>query len=258
MGVLPTLSAHVDDGTAHASVFKDIMSRLESLERHAGYGDVLPGSVIATIGATADSGYALLNGQTLTGAQTAYVGLWNRAPAGWKSGANLVLPDMRGRTIIMAGTGSGLTPRTLATAVGVESVALTPAQTAVKGHSHTLGVGTNSGFQSSDHSHNGGAGAGLTGYISNDHTHNTNVSDVIRNANTIGAFVQDKATAGYNYGPANIGTSGVSANHYHAIGNVTANHQHDLAHSHTLNDGANGTAHDNMQPSYVLNWQVKL
>lgn len=87
------------------------------------------GVINGTIGATADVGYILCDGGTTASAQTNYPELWSRLPATWKSGSSMVTRDLRGRTLIGAGTGSGLTARTLGDAnVGAESVVLTAAE----------------------------------------------------------------------------------------------------------------------------------
>ncbi len=49
---------------------------------------------------------------------------------------NFALPDLRGRAAIGQGTGTGLTPRTMAQKVGNENVTLTTSQ--IPPHSHTL------------------------------------------------------------------------------------------------------------------------
>lgn len=59
------------------------------------------GTIHATIGTTADPGYVLIDGSTVTGAQTLYPATWARIPAAWKSGANMVLPDWRAHMLVM-------------------------------------------------------------------------------------------------------------------------------------------------------------
>lgn len=61
------------------------------------------GTVRTTVNATADTGWALFN-QTLVGAQSAYPVLWGKAPAAWKVGADLILPNLADRDIKGAGT----------------------------------------------------------------------------------------------------------------------------------------------------------
>jgi microcystin-dependent protein len=52
------------------------------------------------------------------------------------SGDNFNIPDLRGRTVIGAGAGSGLTNRTLGTKAGTETHTLTTDE--IPSHSHTL------------------------------------------------------------------------------------------------------------------------
>lgn len=67
------------------------------------------GTVRQTVNTAADTGWLLFN-QTVVGAQTLYPALWAVAPAAWKSGANLVLPNLADTVISGAGaTASGAT-----------------------------------------------------------------------------------------------------------------------------------------------------
>ena len=58
------------------------------------------GTVHATLGATADTGYFLIDGSSVVNAQSLYPALWNRIPASWKSGSTMVMPDWRGRCLV--------------------------------------------------------------------------------------------------------------------------------------------------------------
>jgi microcystin-dependent protein len=64
--------------------------------------------------------------------------------------ATFGLPDMRGRIPLHAGSGPGLTPRTLGQKGGSETVTLTASQI---GNGHTLQAGTAVGNQSSPTGH---------------------------------------------------------------------------------------------------------
>lgn len=44
-----------------------------------------------------DASWAICNGATITNAQTLNTALWAAVDAAWKSGANIILPDLRGR-----------------------------------------------------------------------------------------------------------------------------------------------------------------
>lgn len=64
------------------------------------------GSVIATVKATPDPGYAFINGQTLVNAQVLYPAAWAAVPGSWKAAPNLNLPDWSGRTLFMDDVGA--------------------------------------------------------------------------------------------------------------------------------------------------------
>ena len=70
--------------------------------RRFAYDDALsiaapPGMVTMTFSTSAPSGWLLLQGQTIVNAQSLYPDLWSVSPGVWRSGSNLILPDMRGR-----------------------------------------------------------------------------------------------------------------------------------------------------------------
>jgi len=78
------------------------------------------GTIRATIKSTADPGWLLFN-QTIVGGQTLYPSLWAAIPAAWKSGADIVLPNLADKllggagTIALGATG-GANSKTIATA----------------------------------------------------------------------------------------------------------------------------------------------
>ncbi len=181
----------------------------------------------------------------------------------------MILPDMRGRAPIGAGTGAGLTARTLGTAVSSEeSHVLTAAETAIKGHTHGNSFSASTNVVSTDHYHNIG---GTTGNANQGHRHGTAVVEyyayvsagptttVTGNGGAITLNVTYAASTGYEIdvhnhnNPANTGyQSAVFADYQHShtvtmAGSVTA-----------LADGASGSAHNIMQPSYVVNYQIKV
>jgi microcystin-dependent protein len=53
---------------------------------------------------TAPTGWQVLDGSTITDAQTLNPELWDNVASAWKSGANIVLPDLRGRVPVGKGT----------------------------------------------------------------------------------------------------------------------------------------------------------
>lgn len=62
------------------------------------------GTVVATVSTSADTGWLLLNGQTVASADTTYPALWAVAPASWKSGTSLVLPNAANRAVFGQGS----------------------------------------------------------------------------------------------------------------------------------------------------------
>ena len=115
------------------------------------------------------------------------------------------LPDLRGRAPIGAGTGSGLTARTLGTTVGVESVTLTGPQSGVQAHAHgtntsgkqfvTITSGTSIG------SNRPGSSGTTTNYFVN-----TSSSDNPwgRDTNTANATAKSATTAHTNMQPSAV------------------------------------------------------
>lgn len=88
-----------------------------------------PGTIITGVWDTAPPGFFLLNGQTLPNAQTFYPALWAVAPVAWRTGSDLVLPNMTNR-VPLATTG----------AVGVLAGSNTHTLTAANlpAHAHTI------------------------------------------------------------------------------------------------------------------------
>jgi hypothetical protein len=114
-------------------------------------------------------------------------------------------------------------------AFGADSITLTAAQSGVNAHTHTSG-----------------ASPGYTGTVSSDHTHNVVQLQKTLNAGSTssdnaGGSVVQGATSGRFVAAqtsATPSTSGISANHQHAVGSV---------------DGASGaTAHENRQQSIAV------
>ncbi|MCU1389477.1 MAG: putative transrane protein [Ilumatobacteraceae bacterium] len=117
------------------------------------------GTIRATINASADTGWLLLN-QTVSNAQTLYPVLWGIAPAAWKSGSSLVLPNVTDRTLLGSGTTAlgavgGANTKTIgANNLPTHTHPIDPPNTAVTitdpGHNHTIPStlsGASSGFQ---------------------------------------------------------------------------------------------------------------
>lgn len=130
----------------------------------------MTGTVIATILTAAPTGWLMFNGDTLGSASSSatrasadfkelFVALWNSltntdapvsggrggsASADWTANKTITLPDMRGRSIIGTGTGSGLTARTHGAKVGAENHTLVTGEIPAHGHDIYAGTGATS------------------------------------------------------------------------------------------------------------------
>ena len=118
---------------------------------------VLAGSIVYTCRSAAPTGWLFLDGSTIVGGQSLYPSLWAVIPAGWQSGANIVLPNARGRFFI------GLDPGTaaydaIAETGGASTVALSAGHLPPHTHSGTTGN------QNANHNHNPGSGAQFTNF----------------------------------------------------------------------------------------------
>ena len=109
---------------------------------------VPPGSLLMFAGGSAPTGYLFCDGSAVS--RTTYDVLFTAIGTTWGVGDGTTtfnLPDLRGRGPLGAGTGAGLTPRTLGASGGAETVTLTAAE--MPSHTHT-------------HNANGGAGSGAS------------------------------------------------------------------------------------------------
>lgn len=224
-----------------ARLMRDMLRRLAALELA---NDPTPGGTVRmTIATTAPAGWALMDGQTITDCATLYPDTWAVAPAGWKSGSDLILADMRGKSPLGAdgshtlGSTGGANSRTIATAN-------------LPSHTHS---GTTSGV-SADHSH---GFSGTTSGHSNDHAHN----GIVGGANFVvsvyaGASAGVGAGGGYALAPT---TGGATADHSHTYsgntGGISANHTHTVT---TDGGTGSGTALDTTPAHGALNFIVRL
>lgn len=98
---------------------------------------MVTGAILAFGGTAAPSGYLLCNGALVS--RTTYAALFAAIGTNFGVGDGSTTfgpPDLRGRTPIGTGQGSGLTNRTIGQNVGAETHVLTTAQ--LPAHSHTI------------------------------------------------------------------------------------------------------------------------
>jgi microcystin-dependent protein len=100
------------------------------------------GDVRHTLRSTAATGWLIAQGQAVTSTYPDLRALLIAQSSPWGvSGADPLLPDLRGRTLIGAGTGAGLTLRALGDLVGTETHLLTTAQIPSHAHQQIMGWG---------------------------------------------------------------------------------------------------------------------
>jgi microcystin-dependent protein len=216
-------------------------------------GDIKP-----TIKSTADSGWVLLNdtsiGNSASGAsgranddtEELYILIWNNisnayaavttgrgasAAADFAANKSMNLPRALGRVMAAAGAGSGLTSRALGLYLGAETHALSEAELAT--HTHT--------FTGSPHTHTQDA-----------HTHS------LKNGG--GATAQLNASPAIGIAALDTGVAGYTENNSAGddfVQEKVATNQNTTAGGTNSNTGS-GTAHNNMQPTFFVNFMIKL
>jgi microcystin-dependent protein len=189
------------------------------------------GTIIPFAGANAPTGFLLCNGASVSSSD--YLALHsvisNTYGGSAYSGAaalNFTLPDYRGRVLIGAGTGSGLTARTLGGSTGTENTTLDYTQIPAHTHPNTVsGGGTSS------------AGS---------HTHT--LSKEVLTYRGSGGDRYDPYPGSVWQGSAGAGlTLATAPDHYHTFTPSITNNN---------NTGGGGT-HSNMQPSIGVNYLIK-
>lgn len=222
----------------------DSFQRLVSLHDHRPsstmgapiYG-VPTGTVLDFAGTIAPEGFLICSGQAVS--RTTYAALFNVIGVTFGAGDGLTtfnLPDTAGRTIVGAGQGSGLSQRNPGDKLGEENHIIKINE--VPSHAHSGGTG----WQSADHSHSGTTG---TDYPDHSHTFYGAFSGD-------GSYIDlEKEASASNLRA--FGTGGASARHQHSFqsGGVSVNHYH------VINAEGGGQAHNNMQPSLVMNKIIK-
>lgn len=196
---------------------------------------VQPGMILAFGGIPGNipTGYALCDGSQLS--QTQFAALFSAIGTTWNTGGespgNFRVPDLRGRDLIGAGTGSGLTPRSSGQTGGEETHVLVTSE--IPSHPHGVtDPGHPHGVTDPTHFHNnhsytnlaGGAFTWVTGT-------SAGPAPVDHPPSGDGRGITDSQPTGVTVNPA---TTGISVN----------------------NTGGGG-AHNNMQPFGVIQWIIK-
>lgn len=207
------------------------------------------GMIMAYAATTPPNGWVTCNGAALS--RTTYATLFSIIGTSYGIGdgsTTFNVPSLAGRTLIGFGAGPGLTARnTLNAPVGAETVTLSANETGVAAHGHTAsgwgggGHTASGGIAVADHSH---------AYVvmadgNQDHDHAINSGTI-----SYPAAQSDRGASSYKTLYTQGSTPGGSASVSVA----------DHGHSVTINaNGAAGAAaaHNNMQPSAVVNFIIK-
>jgi microcystin-dependent protein len=223
---------------------------------------VIPaGSVQMFAGSTIPTGWLLCDGRSTAISRTTYAALFAAIGTTYGSGdgsTTFNLPDMRSRMPIGAGTGTGLTNRTLGVAGGGETKVINSAN--LPTHQHTIdhdhpapGAGVfNTGTESADHTH-----SGSTGGVSANHLHAVGFNFIARAAGS-SAFAGSDGAFTFSM---NSGLQSADHGHSFGTGGRSAAHSHaaDIA-AFTGNSGNGGfanTALDVVNPFLGLNFIIK-
>ena len=208
---------------------------------------VIPGEIKQVAFATPPTGWLACNGGAVS--RTTYATLFAAIATTWGAGdgsTTFNVPDLRGRALIGAGTGTGLTARTLGTQnIGEETHVLVTAELA--SHNHVINI--------SDPTHVHTLNNPAHGHTTNESPHSHPlINGVIGTAGTASIAVPGGATQLYS--PASTGTASTGITINNATTAVSANA---VATGITATSNANGsgTAHNNMQPSAVVTFIIK-
>ena len=188
----------------------------------AAQGAVPSGTLLDFAGSSAPTGFLLCDGSAVS--RTTYAALFTAIGTTWGVGDGATtfnVPDLRGRTAIGSGMGTGLTARTTGTQnIGEESHILTVGELAA--HNHVINI--------SDPGHT---------HTDAGHTH------------PIAAFTNVAGSVGVPSGaPIDALTTGTGTGNANIQPNVTGI-------TATSNNNGSGTAHNNMQPSAVVTKIIK-
>lgn len=228
---------------------------------------------IRTFGlAVAPERWVACDGTTLE--QADYPELYDALGSLWVTGGEsptqFRVPDLRGRAIVGAGAGSGLTARDVAEQWGEEAHTLKT--TEIPSHSHSGVTGVDSpdhvhymsaytGTETADHAH-----SGTTYGDYPDHAHGVNVTNLGQGNAAVLLYKSGLGVGAWTapgVGTSYFGTGGATARHQHdfATGGRSAAHQHLLQansggasarHAHGIPPEGGGGSHNIAQPSIAL------
>jgi microcystin-dependent protein len=202
--------------------------------------ELTSGTIVAFVTASSPSGWMTCQGQTLNSVSSPqYANLYSAIGTtyGGSGASSFNLPDLRLRVPIGAGTGAGLSARTRGNSLGSNTHSLSSTQTGLRGHGHTK-TETAHGHSVATDSHSHGVEWNVELLLNSLDPSWWPVDYGTGGATTQGS---QNETAGFS-----VGTS--SHNGYGGTATFSVGY-------HT---GSNGTTHNNMQPSLLINYIIKI
>ena len=183
------------------------------------------GTITATIRSTADTGYLLLNGATVTSAQSTYPALWAVVPSSWQSGSSLVLPNMANKMLF------GQTTTTLGATGGANTKTIASAN--LPTHTHTAGAHTHS----IDHDHGtitsaSGGAAHTHSFSATTGSNGSHTHTIDDRTDTLASGTSGEPMRSNNSGDAGTQPTTSNGAHTHTLsgttGSQTASHTHSI------------------------------
>jgi microcystin-dependent protein len=232
------------------------ITKLDSAVASTSYVDSVAGLAAGIVqmyaGSSAPSGWLVCDGSAVS--RTTYSALFTAIGTTWGVGdgsTTFNLPDMRGRSPLGAGSGTGLTSRTLGTSYGSEKTALNASDIP----SHTHPIGGNSGIDNADHTHTVSA---TTGTESATHTHGPGSGSTFIGG-TGGNNAAASGSAATNWSTSTA-TLTQSANHTHSFSATSSGRSSNHSHSLPTNTGSSATSTTSpavLHPVATFNFIIK-
>jgi microcystin-dependent protein len=267
------------------AVFGDILSNELKENYYIPPSTIFPYAGTA-VGGTAPAGWLFCDGSSV-GTST-YPNLFSAIGYSYGgSGASFTLPDLRGRVI--AGrdidNGSGYSGRlstmsnqgsVIAAAGGSETHTLGTAEMPTHGHGvGTITAGTTNFAGGHDHTVSGNTASGTTS-LNLDHNHTIvpgdGIDHVFVRPTSPDSYVRLYSTGASGTGYTTVGQAsrgmslnllvqGRDLNHSHSFSATTSSmsaHSHSVTGTVTMNNAGSSTSHNNVQPTMVMNYIIKV
>lgn len=244
--------------TYDKQLIQQLLKRMKALEDTAVYVSEVVGAVVDYAGDTAPTGWLMCYGQAIS--RTTYADLFTAIGTthGVGDGSTTFnLPDCRGRVVAgqddmggasanrLTGASGGVDGDVLGAAGGAETHTLTTAELAV--HSHGVTDPTHNHIQNA---HNHGVTDPTHNHTQNAHSHTIAMKEGAASASTQPAEGSGASAAG---AVTNSTTAtNIAASTGITVNNATATNQA-ASTGISINNAGSGSAHNNVQPTIILN-----